>query len=131
MKDIMTGQEKCDLLIMDVSTIHERLERTRESTQQAILGTQELMRQTRLLVEQSEASCRESRALIEALEERASLTKAIGESQIKALPFRIAAELTNGRGSIAKQNAWFRQRRHFGPISSFLGVQYAAAKRRP
>jgi hypothetical protein len=68
----MTGQEKCgvcDFLIMDVSTINERLERTREKTQQAIRGTQELMRQTRFLVEQSQASCRASRALLEALEE--------------------------------------------------------------
>ena len=65
----MTGQETCDSLIMDVSTIHERLERTREKTQQAICGTKELMRRTRFLVEQSQASCRASIALLEALEE--------------------------------------------------------------
>jgi len=65
----MTVQETCDFLTMDISTIHERLERTREETQQAIRGTEELMRQTRFLVEQSQASCRASRALLEALEE--------------------------------------------------------------
>jgi len=66
----MTGQETtCDFLTMDISAIHERLERTREETQQAIRGTEELMRQTRFLVEQSQASCRASRVLLEALEE--------------------------------------------------------------
>ena len=65
----MTGQKTCDFLIMDVSAIHERLKRTREKTQQAICGTKELMRQTRFLVEQSQASCRSSRGLLEALDE--------------------------------------------------------------
>jgi hypothetical protein len=40
-----------------------------EKTHCAILAGKQLMKETRVLVEQSQASCRASRALLEALEE--------------------------------------------------------------
>jgi len=54
---------------METSTIYERLQRMSEKTQQAIRGSQQLMEETRILLEQSHASCRASRTLLEALEE--------------------------------------------------------------
>jgi len=54
---------------MEISTICEQLQRMREKTEQAIRGSKQLMEETRILLEQSRASCRTSRTLLEALEE--------------------------------------------------------------
>jgi hypothetical protein len=54
---------------MDALTIYDRLQQMKEKTQRAIRGGEKLMNETRLLVEQSQASCRTTRVLLETLEE--------------------------------------------------------------
>ena len=55
--------------IMDTSLFLEQFQRMRKETQQAICWSQVSMREIRVLVEQTRASCQASRALLEALDE--------------------------------------------------------------
>ena len=82
---------------MDTSTIYERFQRMREKTQQAVCGSQELMRETRLLLEESRASCRASRALLEALEESLLIDQLNWPEPDNTRLLRIAPEPTKNR----------------------------------